>query len=210
MAHDFAHRTARPQRSTAQSAAGTRFHLTSFASGALFGAVLAIAAFLAPRWWPMDSLEAKADPAPAKEETANVDTGPKYVFYTELERSRVKTDPTPYDGPAAADREKPQAPSPSSRPPAAKPASATSTAPATQTSREFILQAGSFRARDDADRLRQTLEAVGFNSITTAVRMGDGSQVHRVLVGPFTTEVDVHRAMIQLKERNIDPLLLKR
>jgi cell division protein FtsN len=209
MAHDFAHRTARPQRSNAQSATGARFHLTSFASGALFGAVLAIAAFLAPRWWPMDSLEAKADPGPPKdEETANVDTGPKYVFYTELERSRVKTDPTPYDGPAAADRDKPAAPS--ARPPSAQPPSATSTAPATQASRAFILQAGSFRARDDADRLRQTLEAVGFNSITTAVRMGDGSQVHRVLIGPFSTEVDVHRAMTQLKERNIDPLLLKR
>lgn len=195
MAHDFAHRSARPQRSQSQSAAGSRFHLTSFASGALVGAVLAIAVFLAPHWWPIDALEATVAIGQSNGKAESVAAGPKYVFYDELLRSQVKTNTAPYNGPAAADPDPHESSSPER---------------VTEPPGEFVLQAGSFRTHDDADRLRESLEGIGFASVTTAVTLGDGSQRHRVLVGPFATELDVHRALTQLRERNIDALLLRR
>lgn len=196
MAHDYAHR---PQRARAQAAPATRFHWTSFGSGVAIGVALTVSAVTAPRWWPTN----EAPPPKVEEASVPADKTPRYEFYERLPRVQVATDPTPYGAPIS-----PRESSAQKEPTLTTPSNTTPAGTDGDPS-EFVLQAGSFSNREDADRLRGTLEAMGLNSIATTVRVG-GVQRHRVLVGPFATEVDVHRALTQLRERDIDALLMAR
>lgn len=75
---------------------------------------------------------------------------------------------------------------------------------------EFLVQAGSFEAPADADRMRAALLLLGLDVNTRAVTLDSGATWHRVLVGPFDSERDTRRAISRLREQNIEPLLLKR
>ena len=75
---------------------------------------------------------------------------------------------------------------------------------------EYLLQAGSFANRDDAERLRATVLLTGLTATTAQATLPSGAETHRVMVGPFAREQDVQRAMTKLREQHIDPLLLTR
>lgn len=73
----------------------------------------------------------------------------------------------------------------------------------------YLLQAGSFRAAEDADRLRASLLLLGFNVETEPVSL-DGTVWHRVMVGPFSSRTDLRHAQSRLRREDIDALPLSR
>ncbi|MDE0694127.1 MAG: SPOR domain-containing protein [Gammaproteobacteria bacterium] len=82
---------------------------------------------------------------------------------------------------------------------------------------EYLLQAGSFRLRDDAERMRgwlmlySDLPGVQGLSITaSAVELEEQGTWHRVLIGPFEDRNAVDQAMAHLRQRDVATLLLER
>jgi len=75
---------------------------------------------------------------------------------------------------------------------------------------EFLLQAGSFTNKEDADRLRATLAQSGWNAETATVTLSSGATRHRVIVGPFSSSQDTQRAITQLRKQDVDALVLAR
>jgi hypothetical protein len=76
--------------------------------------------------------------------------------------------------------------------------------------REFLLQAGSFTNKEDADRLRATLSQSGWNTETATVTLSSGATRHRVIVGPFSSSQDTQRAITELRKQDVDALVLAR
>ncbi len=75
---------------------------------------------------------------------------------------------------------------------------------------EFILQVGSFKSPQDADRLRAELLLLNLHTRVETVTVRNGEIWHRVLVGPFTSSASLSKARNTLSNNNIDTLLLKR
>jgi hypothetical protein len=82
-------------------------------------------------------------------------------------------------------------------------------APTDDGTTEYLLQAASFRSRDDADRLRAELLLLDLPAQTSAVTVGS-SVWYRVTVGPFSDQRSAQQAMTQLRERNLAAMLVKR
>ena len=99
-------------------------------------------------------------PAPVKP------AGPSYDFYTLLPESEVVV-------PQA--RPEPPAPKP---PSVATPESAT----------RYYLQAGSFRQRSEADRVRAQIILMGLDARLEDAKLANGETWHRVQVGPFADQ----------------------
>ncbi len=73
----------------------------------------------------------------------------------------------------------------------------------------YILQAGSFKQAEDADRLRARLILMGLEARVEQVATGNGTW-HRVQVGPFHERSSLSKARGILINEGIDTLLLKR
>jgi len=73
----------------------------------------------------------------------------------------------------------------------------------------YLLQAGSFRQREDADRRRAELLLLGLEPKVEETN-GDNGRWYRVYVGPFDTHSKMARARSLTANQNIDTLLLKR
>lgn len=73
----------------------------------------------------------------------------------------------------------------------------------------YILQAGSFKHGEDADRLRAQLIMLGLDVKTEAITSSNGETWHRVQVGPFTSRSKMSKARSTLINKGIDTLLLK-
>jgi cell division protein FtsN len=73
----------------------------------------------------------------------------------------------------------------------------------------YLLQAGSFRAAEDAERLRVNLLLLGFDVETHPVDL-DGNVWHRVMVGPFASPGDLRHAQARLRAEEIDSIPLSR
>ncbi len=95
----------------------------------------------------------------------------------------------------------------SSRP---EPTETKTTPPVAEGPHEFLLQAGSFTNKEDADRLRATLAQAGWNTETATVTLSSGATRHRVIVGPFTSSQEMQRAITQLRKQDVDALVLAR
>lgn len=74
---------------------------------------------------------------------------------------------------------------------------------------EYILQAGSFTRKKDADRLRGTLILEGFNATTEPVTV-KGKAYHRVYVGPFQVDRQLQLAKSALYALKLEPLVIKK
>lgn len=72
----------------------------------------------------------------------------------------------------------------------------------------YILQVGSFRNAEDADGLRAQMILLGLDAYT---RPGEvkGEFWHRVLVGPFDSDIKLNRAQDKLAEARIEAIPLK-
>jgi cell division protein FtsN len=81
--------------------------------------------------------------------------------------------------------------------------------PASDKEMEYLIQAASFQAMDDAESLRAQLILIDLPVRTNAVRVGD-MPWYRVTVGPFLSQVQAGRAMTRLRQLNLDAFLIKR
>lgn len=74
----------------------------------------------------------------------------------------------------------------------------------------YLLQAGSFKSAQDADRLRAKLILMGLEAKVDAVTVNSGEQWHRVQVGPFHDRSKLSKARSMLISEGIDTLLMKK
>ena len=74
----------------------------------------------------------------------------------------------------------------------------------------YILQAGSFKSADDADRLRAKLILLGLDARVEAVSGKGNGTWHRVQVGPFKSRSKLSATRNTLIAEGIETLLLKR
>jgi len=81
--------------------------------------------------------------------------------------------------------------------------------PTSAATESYLLQAGSFRQREDADRRRAELLLLG---LQPNVEASDSDTGHwfRVYLGPFNSHTEVTRAKSLMAAQDIDTLLLKR
>ena len=73
----------------------------------------------------------------------------------------------------------------------------------------YLLQAGSFRQREDAERRRAELLLLGLDPRIEETS-GDNGRWHRVYVGPFDSRSQMAKARSLTAGQDIDTLLLKR
>jgi cell division protein FtsN len=73
----------------------------------------------------------------------------------------------------------------------------------------FVLQAGSFRQREDAERRRAELILLGLEPRVEEAG-GDNGRWFRVFLGPFESHAEMNRVRGLTTTQNIDTLLLKR
>lgn len=73
----------------------------------------------------------------------------------------------------------------------------------------YLLQAGSFRSRTDADRLRAKLILQGLDARLNSVTGKDGKIWHRIIVGPFTSRSKLNHAQDILANANTESMLIK-
>ena len=82
--------------------------------------------------------------------------------------------------------------------------------PSKNTNASYLLQVGSFKNKDDAERLRIKLLLLNLPVFTEAFKTSSGSKLHRVLAGPFGNSKESSMARRKLMENDLDSLLLKR
>jgi cell division protein FtsN len=72
----------------------------------------------------------------------------------------------------------------------------------------YILQAGSFRRMQDAEKRKASLALLGIVANIQTVNV-NGDTWHRIRVGPFKTLVDINETRARLKENRINAILVK-
>ena len=153
-----------------------------------------------------------------KPQAAPEPTKPKYDFYTLLPESEVIVPP---DALPPADAPKPPEQKPVSPEEAAKidaeraeaalngetppPPPVVAKAPVTT---QFFLQAGSFRKREDADKVRAQILLLGQNVQVESGKVREETW-HRVLVGPYASREQLAGAQKQLAASGFSNLLLQ-
>ena len=143
------------------------------------------------------------DPAPAEEETPviqPVEDPPeerrRFDFYSLLPDLEV----------VIPEREQPVAPGPRPRPEAALEPE-TTTEPEAGVS--YIMQAGSFRSHDDADRMRASLALLGVQSRIEQVTIDDGGRWHRVRIGPIDDFERMQNIHSRLADNDIEVMVIE-
>ncbi|WP_227663032.1 SPOR domain-containing protein [Marinobacter daqiaonensis] len=80
--------------------------------------------------------------------------------------------------------------------------------PATQNFR-YVVQAGSFRGAEDAERQRAQIAFQGLRAQVSRIDIEQGNTWYRVNVGPFDTRSQMNSAVDKLVAINIQPLVRK-
>ncbi len=91
---------------------------------------------------------------------------------------------------------------PTAIPGASAPASAPATAPAPSDS-GYMLQAGAFKAPDDAEGMKARLALLGFEARVMSAEV-NGQTVYRVRIGPFAQQDDANLARNRLADGGIE------
>jgi cell division protein FtsN len=152
-----------------------------YLSGVLSGALGSLALYLVTL--PPDAGQPAAQPEPASEESSAARTPPKprFDFYTMLPEQTIDVGVEP----------------------------AEVAQPRSSRSEVYLLQAGSFRDREDADRRRAELLLLGLEP-RIEESSSDNGRWFRVFVGPFDSHSRMARARSLAAGQDIDTLLLKR
>lgn len=72
----------------------------------------------------------------------------------------------------------------------------------------LLLQAGSFKKYQDADRLKAKLALIGLEANIQNVNIGK-DKWHRVRIGPFKALDDINETRVRLAENNIQTIIIK-
>ena len=118
------------------------------------------------------------------------DKKPRFEFYTILSELEVFV------------------PEPEVKTTAPKPETQLQTNSPTQTSKKYLLQAGSFKSNDDAERLKASLALLGVQSSIQNVTINQDSW-HRVRIGPFSNPVLLRETLNTLKQNNIHAMTME-
>ena len=181
----------RQRSSAARRSAGRRgFSVGTFGAGTLFGVVLTVALIYGPDLMPTVIGEAQAN-APMSQPSQPALT---YEFMNLLPNEEVVTDVTPFDVTNVQETD-------------TSPTNSTVPAGTTRGSaREYLLQAASFRNRDEADTMRAELLLEGMKTVVNTVSNPSGGAWHRVMVGPFSSKRDMERTLTKLRSKDISAL----
>ena len=149
--------------------------------GAMAGALAGVMATLSiNHWLAQPDPNLMAETMPAP--TTVVEPTPRFVFDTVLPNEEV--DLTPDIEPAEL------------------------TAGGTHTA-DYLVQVGSFRQEEDADRRRGELALLGLEALVELTD-GDNGRWYRVTMGPFASRSEIARARSMAAQANMDTLLLRR
>ncbi len=74
--------------------------------------------------------------------------------------------------------------------------------------KQYLLQAGSFRNKDDAERLKATLALLGVQSSVQSVSIKNDAW-HRVRVGPFNDGSSLQQTLDTLRKNNIHAMTME-
>ena len=169
-----------PARS--QRTPSRRFSASSFAAGVVVSAaVYMITAYLVDAPRDPDSTTTAAGGTSA--DGGDQRGAPRYEFFERLPGAEVATDTEPYKTLTPGGYVEPA---------------------------EYLVQAGSFRLQDDANRLRARLMLTGVSADISINALDDEDEVwHRVVVGPFNSKSDAEQTMASLRQHDILPILLQ-
>ncbi len=131
---------------------------------------------------------------------------PRFEFYSMLREAEVDVQEEAQTGTVKSSA---NTPSSSQTRQAEANRGAEKSAPATNGTR-YVLQAGSFKRKDDADRLRARLLLMGLEVNVERVKMGAFDSRHRVLVGPFNSRRETAQVRNQLTSEKMETLVLER
>lgn len=128
---------------------------------------------------------------------------PKFDFYTLLPETEVMVDDENQgQQPIVTSPPEPEIETP--------PAAQTTTAEKpVEPSISYMIQVGSFKNLADADGYRAKLALLGIESKVQSVTIDNKATWHRVQVGPIVGREQVDAVQKQLKENNIDSLLMR-
>ena len=73
----------------------------------------------------------------------------------------------------------------------------------------YLLQAGSFRNRQQAEQLRAKLGLMGLETSIQTISVNNKQSWHRVRVGPFSNLRDLNQARTLLRKYGIDAILIR-
>jgi len=73
----------------------------------------------------------------------------------------------------------------------------------------YILQAGSFKDFQEADRLKARLALIGVQANIEKVTLNQSEVWHRVRIGPIASEREMNKIRSRLRSENIEPIALK-
>ncbi|KEF29751.1 Cell division protein FtsN [Marinobacter nitratireducens] len=73
----------------------------------------------------------------------------------------------------------------------------------------YLVQSGSFRSKEDAERQRAQIAFQGLRASVQRIDLDSGSIWYRVNVGPFTSRSQMNSAIDKLVSINIQPLIRK-
>ena len=136
----------------------------------------------------------QAAPKPKKEQKP-LPPKPRFDFYTVLpEMEVVVPEPEPEPAPAKETR-KPSAPAVAER--------------TRTTGTAYMLQMGSFRKYEDADRMKARLALLGIEAEIQKVNINNQDVFHRVRSGPYHSSQQVNRLRARLRQNKINTLLIK-
>lgn len=162
---------------------GLRLYFAGVLSGVFLSFIVYLATLERPEERPRP-VAATSPPAQEQVEAQASSPKPRFDFYKLLPEQTIEVDVEP-----AADVGKREAQ------PAGRDA--------------YVLQAGSFRQREDADRRRAELLLLSLTP-TVEESTGDNGRWYRVYLGPFESRSAMARARSLTANADIDTLLLKR
>lgn len=99
-------------------------------------------------------------------------------------------------------------PEPEVKTSAPKPEAQLQTNAAASSSKQYLLQAGSFKNNEDAERLKASLALLGVQSSIQNVTINQDSW-HRVRIGPFSNPVLLRETLSTLKQNNIHAMTME-
>ena len=210
MPRDYAPRkaTQSKKRSGNRQADTPRFSGRSFGGGMFCGAAVVLGLIYGPSLRPASFGAATTEPPSA----TTTPSPPSFEFLELLPAAEVVTNVTPYEPPLpeasveqTSDAQSAPARTVADASAASKPAAAKAETAERAESKSptiYLLQAASFRNKDDADAMRAALLLEGLNASLDEVRRADGA-LHRVMVGPFASERAMERTLTQLRAKDI-------
>ncbi|MFO1503672.1 MAG: SPOR domain-containing protein [Steroidobacteraceae bacterium] len=178
---------ARDYKGGSRQGAGFPLHYQTFAAGLAIGLVVALGAFMVGRKQAPPAAEAKPRPqATAKRDAGDetptaTDPAAQYEFYSILPKFEMGV---PEKGKPQRDTAQAQVEQPGA----------------------YVLQVGSYRNRDEAERVRSKVEKLGIEAKVQHVSI-DTDELHRVLVGPIRDLGKLNATRRELRAADFDVMM---